>query len=136
MSVPCRAVTKSVTVDRSVQAVYAFLSDLRNWPRWAVVNVLAVEPAAEPGWWRIATPDGPAEIRLHADAATGVLDHDFRDESGEIWTVPARVVPNGRGAEFLMTVFQPVEMDAAVFDQFVAQVDTEFATLRQVLEAT
>jgi hypothetical protein len=48
--------------------------------------------------------------------------------------VPARVVANGRGAEFLMTVFQPSEVADADFDQVLAAVTTEFATLKDVLE--
>ena len=70
---PARSVTQSVTIDRPAHDVYAFLSDAANWPRWAVVNVLAAEPGNEPGWWRIATPEGPGEIRIRADAATACL---------------------------------------------------------------
>ena len=46
---PARSVTRSVTIDRPAGDVFAFLSDAANWPRWAVVNVLAAEPAGEPG---------------------------------------------------------------------------------------
>jgi hypothetical protein len=35
----------------------------------------------------------------------GILDHDFDAQAD--WTVYARVVPNGDGAEFLITFFQP-----------------------------
>ncbi|HEV8450089.1 MAG TPA: SRPBCC family protein [Gaiellales bacterium] len=133
---PARSVTQSVTIDRSAHDVYAFLSDAANWPRWAVVNVLAAEPGNEPGWWRIATPDGPGEIRIRADAATGVLDHDFRDpqEPGWMATVPARVVANGRGADFVMTIFQPPELEDEAFDRWLSVTTTEFSKLREVLE--
>jgi uncharacterized protein YndB with AHSA1/START domain len=133
---PARSVTQSVTIDRPVQDVYAFLSDAANWPRWAMVNVLAAEPGDEPGWWRIATPDGRGEIRIRADAATGVLDHDVRDpeEPGWMATVPARVVANGRGADFVMTILQPPELDDEAFDRWLSVTMTEFATLKEVLE--
>ncbi|HEY3765777.1 MAG TPA: hypothetical protein VGL44_11525 [Gaiellales bacterium] len=116
--------------------MHEFLADLRNWPRWAVVNVLAVEGGSEAGWWRIDTPDGPAEIRLRPDAASGVVDHDFRGgpDDTDIATVPARVVANGRGAEFLITIFQPAEVGDAAFDHLLAALDTELATLKAVLE--
>ena len=128
--------TRTVTIDRAARDVHAFLPDAANWPRWAVVNVLGAEPANEPGWWRIATADGPGEIRIRADAATGVLDHDFRDpdEPGLMATVPARVVANGRGADFVMTILQPPELDDEAFDRFLADTATEFTTLKQVLE--
>jgi hypothetical protein len=116
--------------------VYSFLSDAANWPRWAVVNVLAVEPGPEPGWWRIVTAQGPGEIRIGADAATGVLDHDFRDpaEPGWMATVPARVVANGRGADFVMTIFLPPELGDEAFDRWLADTATEFSTPKEVLE--
>jgi uncharacterized protein YndB with AHSA1/START domain len=131
---PVRCVTKSVTIDRPAAEVHAYLADAANWPRWAVINVLAVEPSAEPGWWKITTAQGPGEIRIHADAATGVLDHDFRDDSETIFTVPARVVANGRGAEFLMTFLQPSEMSDDELDSQLELVETELATLKRVLE--
>ncbi len=49
-------------------------------------------------------------------------------------TVPARVVANGRGADFVMTIFQPPELDDDAFDREVAVTATEFATLKEVLE--
>jgi len=133
---PARSVTQTVTIDRPASDVHAFLSDAANWPRWAVVNVLAAEPADEPGWWRIATADGPAEIRIRADAGTGVLDHDFRDPDDPGWmaTVPARVVANGRGADFMMTIFQPLELGDDAFDRLLADAATELTTLKEVLE--
>jgi hypothetical protein len=51
------------------------------------------------------------------------------------WTVPARVVPNGRGAEFLITFFKPDVLDDAESDRQAALVDTELATLKPVLES-
>jgi hypothetical protein len=132
---PTRSVTKSVTIDRPAAEVHAFLADAENWPLWAIINVLAVEPGEEPGWWRLSTPDGPAEFRIHADASTGIVDHDFRDEAAEVARVPARVVGNGRGAEFLMTITQPPGVTDDVFDGLLASVDIELATLRKLLES-
>ncbi len=124
-----------MTIDRPAAEVHAFLADVTKWPRWAIVNVLAVERGEDPRWWKITTPDGPADFRLRADPATGVVDHDFRDESMEVATVPARVVANGRGADFLMTVTQPPEVDDSFFEELMRSVDTELAKLKEVLEA-
>ena len=133
---PARYVIKSVNIDRSAGDVHAFLADVTNWPRWAVVNILAVEPSSTAGWWTIETPYGPAELRLHADPATGIVDHDFRDRESpdEAAVVPARVVANGRGAHVSMTIFQPAELTDADFDREMAAVDRELATLKELLE--
>lgn len=134
---PARSVTKSVTIDRPAAEVHAFLADAANWPRWAIINVLAAETGDEPGWWNISTPDGPAEFRINADAATGIVDHDFRDETREwLATVPARVVGNGRGADFLMTITQPPGLSDAIFEGLLTAVETELATLKKLLEST
>lgn len=135
-SAPARAVFKSVTIDRPAAEVHAFLADVTNWPRWAVRNILAVEPSEHAGWWTISTPYGPAEIRLHTDSETGIVDHDFRDPDhpDDPAVVPARVVANGRGALFSMTIFQPAELSDGDFDREMAGVDTELATLKDLLE--
>ena len=58
----------------------------------------------------MTTTRGQGRLRIRAAAFTRLLDHDFRYPHAS-WTVPARVVPNGRG------------------------VDTELATLERVLES-
>ena len=133
---PTRSVPQSITIDRPARDVHVFLSNAARWPLWAVVNVLAAEPGDEPRWRRIATAQGPREIRIRGDAATRVLDHDFRDPDEPEWmaTVPARVVANGRGADFVMTIFQPPELDDEAFDRELAVIATELTTLKEVLE--
>ena len=81
----------------------------------------------------MTTPRGVGALRIRGDAATGLLDHDFRDPQAA-WTVPARVVPNGRGAEFVMTFFQPPALSNEEFDRQAGLLDTELATLKRVLE--
>ncbi|MFG3115719.1 SRPBCC family protein [Streptomyces sp. NPDC048197] len=128
-----RSVTKTVTIDRPPDEVFAFLADPANWPQWAVVNVRSVEPTEDPQWWRMATPQGPARLRIRPHAALGVLDHDYLDETAS-WQVPARVVPNGAGADFMITFFRPPTLSDEDFRRQTALVDTELATLKAVLE--
>lgn len=132
-SAPARSITKSVAIDRPPGEVYQYLADARNWPQWSVVNVLAIEATTDPDWWTMTTPRGTGELRIRGDATAGLLDHDFRDPQAA-WTVPARIVPNGRGSEFLITFFQPPVLDDDEFDRQAALVDTELATLKDILE--
>jgi hypothetical protein len=131
---PARSITKSVTIDRPAEEVHAYLADARNWPQWSVVNVLAIEASPDPDWWQMTTPRGTGQLRIRADAQTGLLDHDFCDPQAA-WTVPARVVPNGRGAQFLITFFQPAVLDDDEFDRQAALIDTELATLQTILQS-
>lgn len=131
---PARSATLSVTIDCPAPDVYAFLADAANWPRWAFINVLAIEPSGEPGWWKTTSAGEAGEIRIYCDAASGILDHDYRDALGGIWRMPARVVANGRGADFLMTFTQPAGLAGAVWENQLAEVQSELDNLRQVLE--
>ncbi|MFF8788912.1 SRPBCC family protein [Streptomyces sp. NPDC015125] len=128
-----RSVTKTVSLARPPAEVFAFLADPANWPRWAVVNIQAIEPTADPEWWLMDTPRGTARLRIRGNAEAGLLDHDYVDREAS-WTVPARVVPNGEGSEFLLTLFQPPGFSDAYFDQQSALIDTEMDALKQELE--
>ena len=61
-----RSITKTVRIDRDPQAVFEFLADLANWPRWAVVNVKSTRRSDDPEWWDMVTPHGEAKLRLRA----------------------------------------------------------------------
>lgn len=82
----------------------------------------------------MTTLHGSARLRIRADAQFGILDHDYRDPKAT-WTVPSRVVSNGRGAEFMMTFFQPEAFTDAFFDEQIKLVDIELAKLKEVLES-
>jgi uncharacterized membrane protein len=130
---PARAITKSIAIDRTRDDVFAFLADLSNWPRFAIVNVRSVTPCSDTDWWDMETPRGPGRLRIMPEHAAGILDHEFRNDEAQ-WRVPGRVVPNGRGAEFMMTFFQPASFADEFFDQQIALVDVELAKLKEILE--
>jgi uncharacterized protein YndB with AHSA1/START domain len=128
-----RAITKSVAIDRAPEAVFAYIADAANWPRWAVVNVLKVAPSGAPGWWQMETPRGPGKLRIAAEPDHLLLDHEFVSDEAH-WTVPARVVRDGAGALFMMTFFQPPGFADDFFDAQIGLVDRELATLKEILE--
>lgn len=130
-----RSVTKTVRIACDPQAAFDFLADLGNWPRWAIVNVKSTSRTDEPDWWDMITPRGKARLRMRADARHRILDHDFNDPQAS-WTVPARVVRNGDGAEFMITFFQPPGFTDAFFDEQIALVAVELVKLRELLEAS
>nr|WP_254944259.1 hypothetical protein [Cyanobium sp. AMD-g] len=113
--------------------MFEFLSNPANWPLWAIVNVKAIRPS-EDEWWDVETPMGQAKLRIRPDASTGLLDHDFHAPDAS-WTVPARVVPNGDGSEFMLTFFQPPTFGDDFFKQQVNLVDSELAKLKEIMES-
>lgn len=129
-----RSITKTVRLDCDVDTAFAFLANAGNWPKWAIVNVKSTIPTKDPDWWDMTTPHGAARLRIRADARYGILDHDFVDGQAS-WTVPARIVPNRTGAEFMITFFQPPSFGDAFFEAQIELVDLELAQLKRVLES-
>ncbi|MCP9930205.1 SRPBCC family protein [Cyanobium sp. AMD-g] len=127
------SITTTVSIRASAEKVFEFLSNPANWPLWAIVNVKAIRPS-EDEWWDVETPMGQAKLRIRPDASTGLLDHDFHAPDAS-WTVPARVVPNGDGSEFMLTFFQPPTFGDDFFKQQVNLVDSELAKLKEIMES-
>jgi len=128
-----RSVTKTVRIACNPQAAFEYLADLGNWPHWAIVNVKSTRRSDDPEWWHMVTPRGTARLRMRADARHGILDHDYVDPQAN-WTVPARVIANGGGAEFMITFFQPRGFTDAFFDEQIELVGIELAKLKELLE--
>jgi len=129
-----RSNTKTVRIACAPQVAFDYLADLAGWPRWAIVNVKSISRSNDPDWWNMVTPRGAARLRMRADARHGILDHDFVDAQAS-WSVPARVIANGSGAEFMITFFQPPGFTDAFFDDQMKLVDVELAKLKELLEA-
>lgn len=126
------SITKTVSINAPVTKVFGFLSHAGNWPQWAIINVLSIR-ASEGEWWEMETPMGQAKLRIRPDPLTGLLDHDFHAPDAS-WTVPARVVSNGDGCEFMMTFFQPPTFGDDFFRQQVGLVGQELAKLKELME--
>ena len=129
-----RSITKTVRIECDPDAAFSFIANLANWPSWAIVNVKSTRPSSDPEWWDMLTPHGAARLRMRADARQRILGHDFVDPQAS-WTVPARIVANGAGAEFMITFFQPPGFSDDFFDEQIKLVDIELAKLKEILEA-
>ncbi len=127
------AITKTISIDAPQEQVFAFLADAANWPKWAIVNVKSVKPS-DGQWWYMETPAGMAKLRIRPNADLGTLDHDFNSPDAS-WTVPARLVANGSGCEFMITFFQPPSFSRQFFEEQVALVDKELAELKTLMES-
>lgn len=124
--------TLSVAIDRPVQAVYAFAANPRNLPLWAPGFALAVAPSGDS--WQVTTAGGPVSLRFAEPNAFGVLDHDVRLPTGQLFHNPMRVIPNGAGSLVLFTLFQAPGVSDEAFAADVRLVEQDLHSLKGLLE--
>jgi hypothetical protein len=123
----------SVSIQRSPQAVYEFVSDGRHLPRWA--SGLGASVQASGSDWLADGPLGRIRIRFAAPNQFGVLDHDVQLPSGDTVRNPLRVVANGTGSELTFTLFRLRGVDEPTFAADAATVERDLNRLKELLEA-
>lgn len=124
--------TQTITVKASPKAVFDFAADPENLPKWAVVFCRGLR--REGSRWIVTTPEGDMAIRYESDAKTGVIDMHVSVASGVESPAFSRVVPNGEGAEYVFTFFQPPGLSDKDFRSQTEALKKELGVLRRLLE--
>ena len=127
-----RADTKTISIEADPQAVFRFVADPANLPRWAVGFAKAVRRDRER--WLVATGTGEIPVRVRADADTGVVDFVMSPRPEIEVTASSRVVARGGAAEYVFTQMQPPGMTDEVFARSAAAVAHELTVLKALLE--
>jgi len=133
MNPPMPSTTLSVSIERPWQAVYAFASNPRNLPQWAPGFALSVAPSSE--GWLVNTVNGPVSLAFAEPNAFGVLDHDVRLPSGQVFHNCMRVIPNGDASQVLFTLFQASGVSDEAFAADARLVEQDLQSLKRLLEA-
>jgi hypothetical protein len=124
--------TLSVSIDREWREVYDFASIPENFQRWAAGLGRRFEKSGEE--WLAEDPDGRAiRIRFSPPNAFGVLDHIVALGADEI-LIAMRVVPNGTGAEVMLTILQLPGTTEERFAADAAAVERDLMALKRLLE--
>lgn len=129
-----RTSTQSITIEATPDDVFAFVANPANLPKWAIGFAKRIHQAE--GAWIVTTASG-AEVTIRHDA-----NAEFRVVDGYMSPVPGvemlggaqRVVPNGDGAEYVFTMFQPSGMPDEVFELQIAELGRELVVLKAHLE--
>ena len=132
-----RSDTRSVTIAAPVAAVFAFVADPANLPRWAVGFCKAIrrDPDA-PAKWIATTGSGDIAMRYATDEVHGVVDFYFEPRPNVEVAAFSRVIPNAAGAEYVFTQFQFPGMPDAVFEGQVRALVEELQVLRALISAS
>lgn len=127
-----RADTRTVSIHAAPDGIVEFLANPENLPRWAIGFAKAVRREKET--WFVVTGAGEMEVQIEADARFGVIDFLMHPAPGVELAARSRVVPNGRGAEYVFTQFQAPGMSDEMFEQSAATLQHELTVLRALLE--
>ena len=108
------------------------MSNPENLPGWAAGLCKSVSKAD--AGWIVETTQGLMNLRFVEHNDLGVLDHYVSPAPGVEVYVPMRVLPNGSGAEVLLTLFQLPGMSDEKYTEDAALVTRDLETLKDVLE--
>jgi hypothetical protein len=124
--------TQSVTLQIEPERVFGFVSDPQNLPAWALAFCKGIRKDGES--WRVETPNGEVLLYMVTDRGLGVVDFHLEPAPGVRSVAASRVVPNGAGAEYVFTQFQPPGLPDEAFEAQVRALGEELLVLRALLE--
>ena len=119
-----------IVIDAPAEAVFDFVSDLRNLPAWAVHFCKGIRLVSDGAI--VTAPSGEMYFGTTGDRDLGVLDWWAGPtiEKAERW--PTRVVPIGNRSLYTVTMIFGAQVPPSV-EQHLAE---ELANLKRLVEAT
>ncbi|HYJ08594.1 MAG TPA: hypothetical protein VEX18_06285 [Polyangiaceae bacterium] len=122
----------TVSIRRSPQDVYAFVTSGENIPRWAAG--LGKTIRLVDGEWIAEGPIGEVRVRFAPANDFGVADHDVVLPTGSTVHNPIRVLPNHTGSSVVFTLMRLPGVSEQQFDDDAKTVKRDLETLRGLLE--
>lgn len=127
-----QSLTLSISINRSPDDVYHFVSDIENLPRWAFCKAVRQEASG----WLMVTAEGEFPIRFVPSNEYRVLDHYVTVAPGVVVYVPMRVLANpAGGSDVVFTLFRLPTMTDADFTRDKGMVEADLAKLKRLLES-
>ena len=110
-----RTATVTTVLDAPQPAVFDYLADPENLPRWA--TEFARELRRDADGYTVVNGLGEFRFEIHADRGTGVVDMFAGPDRDRMAVFPTRAValPDGRTA-YTFTMFQGPEMPDDLFE--------------------
>ena len=127
-----RSDTRAISIDAPREAVLDLVSDPTALPRWASGFARAVRLDGPD--WLVDTGEGEVRLHVRVSREHGTVDYLAAAALPAELGVFARVVPNGRGCDFILTRFFPDAMAATEIDDERAVVAVELQTVRVLSE--
>lgn len=132
MNVILESRTLTVSIAREADAVYQFVSNPENLPRWATAFCQSVRKSGSD--WIMQTAAGEMKVRFVPPNEFRIADHYVSPAPGVEIYVPMRVLPNGSGSEVVFTLFRSPDMPPEKFAGDIGMVQQDLLTLKRALE--
>ena len=124
--------TISISINRNWNDVYEAIWRPESFPKWA--SGLSKSPLAKYGEvWKAEGPEGPITIRFTDHNVFGVMDYYVNVGIGSQIHIPLRIIPNGEGAEVLLTLFRQPGMSDAKFEADAQWVERDLLSLKALV---
>jgi hypothetical protein len=128
-----RSDTQSISIDAPREAVLALVTDPTAFPRWASGFARAVRVDGPD--WLVETGEGEVRLRVRVSREHGTVDYLVAAALPDVEIGAfSRVVPNGRGCDYMFTRFFPDAMGDTEIDDERAIVSVELQTVRALCE--
>jgi hypothetical protein len=124
-----RAETRSISIEATPAAVFAFVADPYNLPRWAPGFASEIRPDGER--WTVTSGSTELTIAIESSEKHGTVDM----LGGPDRNVGAfsRVLPNAGGSEYLFTLFFPGGTPEDAITAQMEVVEEELRTIREIV---
>jgi hypothetical protein len=129
-----RSHTTSITIETKPAATFAYVADAERLPVWAIGFAKAIERDDEDRWLVTLASGDRMPLRVHADAATGVIDFISLPAPGVEVPAHTRVVPHDTGTLYIFSMHQPPGLPDEIFDAQIAELARELNVLKAHLE--
>ena len=127
------ATTISTSISHPWKDVYEAIWRPESFPRWAS-GLTQAGLTRNGDVWNAQGPEGPITVRFTDHNDFGVMDHSVDVGAGVIVEIPLRVIPNGEGAEVLLTLFRQPGMTDEKFATDAEWVKKDLAALKALIE--
>ena len=128
-----RSDTQTISIDAPARAVIDLITDPGEFPRWAAGFARSVQTDGDD--WLVDTGDAEVRLRVRVSHELGTVDWLLADAlPGVEIGAFSRVVPNGRGCEFIFTQFLAEDIRAPDLEDQRAVVAIELQTVRALSE--
>lgn len=121
--------TYSISIARDWRELYEAIWRPEIFPKWAS-GLTDSELRPDGASWIADGPDGAIRVRFTPHNELGVMDHVIDTGDNQHVHIPLRIVPNGDGAEVMLTLFRQPGMSDEVFARDAKWITRDLRRLR------